>query len=127
MGSGMFESRGSIITNKANNRSLHPRCMLVGIDKSIPDCFQENWPGSMKPVSLPKGRLSQWKWVVTGSDATGFLQEVSPFFRTAQALAKTKLALEFQNLKERGGDYASLLTYHQKIGALNAYKRKGVR
>ncbi|HEY7545390.1 MAG TPA: hypothetical protein VID27_10930 [Blastocatellia bacterium] len=124
---GMFESRGSIIINKAGDRSFHLRCMLVGIDRRIPEFFQSRWPGSLTSISRPKGSQAQWKWVVTGSGAAVFLKSISPFFETAQAKAKTAIALEFQNLKEIGSDYDSQFSSYKRLGALNDFKRKGSR
>lgn len=123
---GTFESRGSIIINKSGS-NFHLRCMVVGIDKSILEFFQAQWPGSMIPISRPRDSQPQRKWVVTGNAAASFLNDISPLFKTAQALAKTKLALEFQEHKANGGDYTTQLAYHEKLGAINSYKRRGVR
>jgi hypothetical protein len=58
----MFESRGSIVINKAGER-LYLKCRLVGMDRSILEFFQERWPaGSVVQIQWPeKGRPETFK------------------------------------------------------------------
>ena len=116
---GMFEARGSIVINKSGKDAYTLRCVIVGIDKNIPELFQKQWPGFNKEITQPSNSRRQWKWAIASEKALAFLEDIEPFIRTEPMRKRTQVALKFQSEKNNRGKQ---ILYYRQMTELNKEK-----
>lgn len=116
---GMFEARGSIVINKSGEESYTLRCVIVGIDKNVPEFFQKQWPGFNSEITQPTNSKRQWKWAIASEKAGRFLEALIQFFHTEPMIQRAQLALRFQSEKD---DKGKPKLYYQEMAKLNKEK-----
>lgn len=97
---GMFEGEGSVRINsrtKRNNGAL--LCDMVNVDAEVVAFFQARWPGYMRQVKGKGNQRDFYRWRVASGVASGFLNDILPYLRTARVREKAMLGIEYQGQK----------------------------
>jgi hypothetical protein len=108
---GLFDGEGSVHLaapncKKRNHRFYMMRCAVGMCDPEGPEFFREWWGGTVtlsKPQN-PAARM-RFRWNISSAAAAIFLRDIQPYLRLERNRLRVKLALQFQDQKQYGGNH----------------------